>query len=181
MKIILINGPPRSGKDFAGRAIAAAIPGPTRIVKMAKELKERCHAAHRLINVHGEPFAHDTFEDNKDKPTAVFEGMTPREAYIAFSENWIKPTFGAAQLGRWLADDIDEFPCATHIVTDSGFTEEAMVLVQEFGAENITLLRVHRKGYDFSGDSRGYIDLPVRTLDLINDEAFKETLFDFFT
>ena len=53
-------------------------------------------------------------------------------------------------------------------LTDSGFVPEAVPIVKMFDAENCTLIRVHRKGCDFSGDSRSYIDLGVKTIDVEN-------------
>jgi len=44
-------------------------------------------------------------------------------------------------------------------VPDSGFREEAEAIVREAGAGDVLLVRLHRPGHGFSGDSRGYIDL----------------------
>jgi len=187
VKVILLNGPPRSGKDFAGRAICAWRAN-TRAAKMAKQLKERCHAAYLLMGG-GVPLPHDAFEDRKDIPLTEFDGMTPRQAYIAFSENWIKPTFGKGQLGIWLFREMQARADMWHpteltfVVTDCGFREEVAEIVRRVGKESVRLVRIHRKGYDFTNDSRSYVDLSdmgVQTDDIWNegDASFEMRLRD---
>ena len=53
-------------------------------------------------------------------------------------------------------------------ITDSGFGPEALPIIKMFDPENCTLIRVRRDGCDFSGDSRSYVDLPVKTIDVKN-------------
>ena len=173
-KIILLNGPPRSGKDFAGDLLRDETEDGA-IVKFAQILKERTHAFYDLCNpLTGKPYAHDRYEDCKDEPNDDFEGLTPREAYIAISEQYVKPVHGEKQFGIWLADEMrcyDDAHFSPLIVTDSGFRPEAEVLVEEFGAENIVLARIHREGCTFEGDARSYIDLAdlgVRCVDVPN-------------
>jgi len=183
MKLILLNGPPRSGKDFAGLKLQLGSPN-VKLFKMSKELKERCHAAYLLFGTDGRPLRHDWFESVKDEPREEFEGLTPREAYIAFSENWLKPTHGTGKLGEWLAEDILHWKTIlgdfTAVVTDCGFLHEVVPLVGEFGAENILLIRLHRVGYTFEGDSRSHIDLShmgVPCMDIDNTgEEFAENI-----
>tara|TARA_R110002167_G_C12707228_1_gene655097 strand:- start:11082 stop:11636 length:555 start_codon:yes stop_codon:yes gene_type:complete len=179
MQIIFLNGPPGCGKDHA-----ATVLGGFRM-KMAKELKERTHAACLLFDRNGRPRPHDFFEAVKDKPNALFGGSTPRAAYIAMSEGFIKPIFGDSALGMWLADSISNMahPANDFLITDSGFRGEAEEVVDRFGAPMCTLLRIHRAGYDYSNDSRGYIDLSdlgVRSADVDNlgDESFLTNLKD---
>tara|TARA_R110000796_G_C14524572_1_gene431228 strand:+ start:127 stop:708 length:582 start_codon:yes stop_codon:yes gene_type:complete len=176
MKIILLNGPPRSGKDYAGRVLLEHLPAGTPIVKMAKELKERTHALYRLVDEDG-PYPHDFYEAVKDTPLDEFEGITPRQAYIAVSELLIKPLHGDKQFGRWLCNYLERLEdegVSTVVVTDAGFLGECEVLVDNFGPENCLLARIHRVGYTFAGDSRSYLDLDhlqVQCQDINNDGA----------
>lgn len=177
MNIIFLNGPPGCGKDHA-----ATVLGGWRM-KMAKELKERTHAACLLFGVDGKPLPHDYFEAVKDVPRPEFGGSTPRQAYIAMSEGFIKVVFGESILGVWLADAISNMshPANDFLITDSGFRGEAEEIVGRFGPGMCTLVRIHRSGYDFSSDSRGYIDLSdlgVRVIDVDNpgDETFLTNL-----
>lgn len=179
-KVIFVNGPPRSGKDTAGDALEIILSASAVYThKLSKELKERCHAAYYACQLNMDPLPHDEFEDCKDEPLDVFEGLTPRQAYIAFSENWLKPTHGAAKLGEWLAGEMDDSILSEdspmqydryHIITDSGFSEECGPIIEKFGRENCILLRLHREGHTFEGDSRGYLDLDVgQALDVYNN------------
>lgn len=173
MKIVFINGAPRSGKDSAGNMIAAEAPGKWISTKFATEVKERCHAAYRLTEaIGGRPFQHGHFEYVKDEPSILFHGRSPREAYKALSEKFMKPLHGKDIFGRMLVDRIHQFnrrDIDGFVITDSGFVEEAVPVVKEFGADNCMLLRLHRKGFTFRGDSRSLINLiplGVKTYDV---------------
>lgn len=174
-RIILVNGPPRAGKDTAQEAVADSIR-----CKFAQIVKEGTHAA---FGLNPQVYPMDYFEDVKDQPQEVFFGRTPREAYISYSEDFMKPFTGDKQVfGKllakriedifnvWLDNDLTNLP---FIVTDSGFREEAEAIVEAFGAENVKLIRVHRDGCTFEGDSRDYIsldDLGVEEEDVVNDD-----------
>lgn len=170
MRIIFLNGPPRSGKDFGGNLITNNAARNLAPVKFATELKIRTHLFYKCFTDDGNVCPVDYFEEMKDAPLPQFEGLTPREAYIAMSEVYAKKMHGPKTFGKWLLDylipwtaDWDKDnplnPCDGFVITDSGFREEAEVLIDYYGAESCTLVRIHRLGHDFSGDSRGYIDL----------------------
>lgn len=181
--VVFVNGPPRSGKDVVGQILGVHAPGRRLVQKFAMEVKERAHAAFRIVDETGRPVAHDFFEDRKDYPLPEFMGISPRQAYIAFSEEFYKPLFGQSVFGDLLARRLEltlrfaqERKGFHHVpssftITDSGFKPEATPIVEMFDPENCTLLRVHREGCDFSGDSRDYIDLEdrgVRSIDVTN-------------
>jgi hypothetical protein len=174
-RLIFVNGPPRSGKDYAGVVLAQREDlGLTNMAKLSAILKERTHALYMLFDQGGKPLRHDFFEHTKDDPLPEFYGISPREAYIAVSERWMKPTHGQGVLGEWLVAKLRKHEAHmrarwTHIITDSGFTEEAAALVEAYGKDNCSLVRITREGYDFSSDSRSYIELDVPTFDVDND------------
>jgi len=174
MKIILINGPARSGKDSLAHAFSRfthEIGMKSEITKFALPLKEKAHA------LFGFPSApHDFFEGEKDVPQTYLFGKTWRQIYIAVSEQLFKPLFGQDIFGKLLCQEIDlleqiaredlEPEADFFLVSDSGFAAEARAVVDHFGADNILLVRLARDGYTFAGDSRGYISLPdVRTVE----------------
>jgi hypothetical protein len=171
-KVLLLNGPPRSGKDFGGGALVRDFDGTACVAKFAHVLKERTHAAYGVMH-HGRPAPHDWFETQKDSPVGEFLGRTPREAYIAFSEQFMKPLHGDNIFGRLLLADLRQGePHDLIVVTDSGFRSEAEVLVRFYGEHNVTHVRLHRPGRTFTGDSRTYIDLSdlgVTPIDIHND------------
>lgn len=106
--------------------------------------------------------------------------LTNREAMISFSEKWMKPVFGEDIFGRLcLARCRDqEMFYDRFVIDDSGFTPEAQYIISQVGAENCLLIRLHRPGCDFAGDSRSYIHLPVNSITLINDGPKPESMLD---
>lgn len=151
MKVLLLNGPPRAGKDTIGRMLQREIPG-SELFKFGEALKEMTH---RAILGHRAPA--DALEDRKDDPERGPEkGVTWRQAYIAMSEKFVKPLFGAGWFGKELAHSISwwaSYPGARlAIVTDSGFREEAAAL-RDAGHE-LARLVIWRRGCSFNGDSR---------------------------
>ena len=180
MKFLLVNGPPRSGKDTMGGVLERLALQQTPNVlstKLAKALKEMAHDA--LCPVKG--LDHWVFEAEKDKPRPDLYGRTWREVYIAFSEKFAKPLFGEGYWARVLLDEVDEadqdHPLDYVIVTDCGFQTEVGVIrewAEERGHE-VVLLKMHRAGCDFSKDSREYVTLngKGREMDVYNDSTIE--------
>ena len=183
VKVVFVNGPPCSGKDTVGDILFRCGSGRRLAQKFAMEVKERTHAAFRIVDKTGRPVPHDYFEKQKEVPLDCFLGLSPRQAYIEFSERFYKPLFGERIFGTLLARRLELTLLAAskqkffrHVpdaftITDSGFAEEAVPVVRMFDAENCTLIRVHREGCNFDSDSRSYIDLSslgVKTVDVEN-------------
>lgn len=164
MKIVFLNGPPRCGKDTAGNILQGS--AGYRVAKFAAILKERTHA------LYGKHLPHAAFESSKDQPQGFFLGATPRQAYIAVSERLMKPLHGEDVFGRLLLEHIRPMAVLrlTGVaITDSGFAAEAAPIVAWAGAAQCRLIRIHREGCTFNGDSRGYIELPgVPTVEVVN-------------
>ena len=143
--IIFLNGCPRSGKDMF--SLESSLEHGT--TWFAKVLKERAWAAFGL-NV---PWHY--FEDCKDVPHAWFNGATPREVMIAYSEDFIKPvTKNRAHFGEIVRDEIKTMSEDLIYIPDSGFKTEVQCVATEFGIENCLQVRLHRRGFTFAGDSR---------------------------
>jgi len=102
--------------------------------------------------------------------------LTPREAMIHVSEFMIKPTLGQDWFGRKRVQALINHPHRVFFDSSTGFKEELPPLIDVLGQENILLLRIRRKGFDFS-DSRGYIDDGVidNTFDVENIEGEEDT------
>lgn len=163
MKVILLNAPPRAGKDTGGDAILSFFGGEK--LKFSDPLKDGTHTAWGLS------VATDHFESRKDEPADEFGGITPRKAYIDHAEEYMKRLYGHDVYGKILARRITEYPQGTLIVVpDSGFAAEAAPVVERVGAENVLLIRIFRDGKDFSNDSRSYISLPgVQAVEIVNN------------
>lgn len=182
-KIIFLNAPPRAGKDTGARAIIAELRAAARadgkepsasysdIVGLAHELKELTHRAY------GMDVPHDFFEKIKGERLPAFQGRTPREAYIHFSETVMKPNFGQDIFGRLFLGRLARLKALGDdrviVVPDSGFASEAAPIIEEFGVQNVLLLKIDasRRNCTFDGDSRSYIDLPVKTVWVANERA----------
>lgn len=158
MRIVLLNGPPRAGKDTAARHLVERLAFAR--IGFADELKARAHLRHGLDP---EPF--DRFEAVKDQPLPDFGGLSPRQAYIEQSERIDKLAHGQGFYGcAWLARRARLHPASrTLVVPDSGFVPEARELIAAFGAASILLIRIHAaaRGCTYAGDSRSHIDLSV--------------------
>ncbi len=179
-KIILVNGPPRSGKDTVGDIIAKIAGGTP--VKFAASLKRATHAFFHALR---DDFSDDTlyvatrasindayYEQTKETSMPLFGGLTPREAYIGASETFLKPTFDNDVFGNILADQIERSDKKLFVVTDSGFQSEAEVMIRRFGLDNVKLIRLTRAPYTFEGDSRGYIALEASTYGIRNEGTY---------
>ena len=174
--IIFLNGPPRVGKDTVGKELVDQLDFAD-TYKISATLKRMTHGLYELDANRND---HDRFEDCKDEPLSIFRGLTPRQAYINVSELLIKPVHGDDALGRWLYEDhISYFGKGEDgVITDSGFRAEAIPIVEAVGANNCALVRLHRQGCSFKGDSRGYIslsDLGVLQFDVDNNGPAVET------
>lgn len=165
-RVILINGPPRAGKDTAAAALLASLPY-SEMFRLSGALKDATHALYGLRGCHT-----DAYESVKDQPLADFHGKVYRDALIEVSEQCVKPSLGRDFFGRVLVSRIRRAAGMRFaVVPDSGFDYEAAPVVRAVGAANVLLLRIHREGFDFSRDSRSYIELPgVATLDLWNTD-----------
>ena len=106
----------------------------------------------------------------KDQKQASFMGMSPREAYIWYSEEVMKPKFGNQVFGQMaLLDMLDCGAQKIVVFSDCGFDYETAPIVDFVGAKNCMLVHIERPGYSYAGDSRGTIWLDgVQTIDVNN-------------
>jgi hypothetical protein len=165
-KIVLLNGPPGSGKDTLGNHAADYIPY-ANTYKFAEAVKLGTHA---LYGMPGLP--RDWFETTKEIPQACFDGLTPRQAYIHYSEKVVKPIFGQQWFGKMLVRQLEREDTELALITDSGFWSEIEPLMDAFGKDNVLLIRIHAedRGKTFAGDSRSYIHTHMlKSIDLHNN------------
>jgi len=179
--LILLNGPPRCGKDTAAKIIAERSVMRTFPAKFASMLKSGAQAA---LGLNPDPAA---FEAVKDDPQGYLNDHTWRQVWIKHSEEYMKPLYGDSIFGALLGaalrdmyarDDFKGPVPGIVTVSDSGFRGEAEELLHTttwgddealFQHENVILVRLHRTGCTFEGDSRGYISLATEHVPLSAD------------
>lgn len=162
LRILLLNGPPRSGKDTIAGLLGAGTTnesGKTICnVKFADPLYRYLRTMYNL------PM--DYCEKHKDKPHTVFGGLTIRQHIIDFSEEFLKPTFGQDIYGRVVARRIKNHYKMndTIICTDTGFIDEVNGLIAELDWMDIQfkikMIHLMRDQKTFYNDSRDYVDHP---------------------
>lgn len=160
MQWVLINGPPGCGKDTLVNGLAAYIQ--FMHLKVSSPLKRMLAA---MLNV-------DTrwIEENKDEKVKLLGNITVRQALIDMSEKYMKPLYGEDVMGR-IASDVGRYSASRLTITsDSGFTVESERIIYNAGKINCIIIRVHRDGCTFDGDSRGWMpDGLCWTYDIYND------------
>lgn len=169
-KIILVNGPPRAGKDTVSRILNDAINISSR---RFAEIRKFTYPLDRVLrgvveaSYLGQKYTFEQVrEDLKDQPV-LHDGSTPRQFLIKLSEELFKPAGGPTVLGRWAAVDIETSPCPdpslrTIIFSDSGFYQEVYGLqgaLTTITPDEIVVVQVHRDGCSFENDSRAWLDL----------------------
>lgn len=155
-KAILFNGPPGCGKDTVVDHLGNTFLE-VEARKFATHVKGGTHAILGLFDTLGRPAAHNAFEDCKNEPRDEFNGMSPRQAYIWFSEEVMKPKFGKGVFGQIEARKLNCEAPDLYAFSDSGFAEEAREVVKVLGPDRVFLVNIFRDGHTFEGDSRGYI------------------------
>lgn len=153
-KIVILNGPPKSGKD----TIYEVLDNYSSFKH--KEFKAGLYPiVAGIIGMDLAKFMQLYLTDRNWKETFTFLGFTIRELMIFASEVVMKPKFGKAVFGNLAANSISEaeFLHKGILFTDGGFIEELAPLADKFGVENIIVVRLHRAGYTFGGDSRAYL------------------------
>jgi hypothetical protein len=155
-QIIILNGPPRSGKDLLASHLVELHKPYVIHIKFANELKKITHRFYNTPDQH--PAAYESLKDQK---LTEFLGLTPRQAYINISEGYIKRFHGKDFFGLQLIGEIKRHPYHDNnvfVVSDGGFGEEVEPLLNNFNPRQITIVQIHRPGCSFDGDSRQYID-----------------------
>lgn len=162
MRIIVFNGPLGSGKSTAARFLAGWLKQSGANVITDSFAAPMKHLISTLLGA-------KYMEMPKDVPVAELRGDSVRQFLIWFSEEVIKPRYGADFFGRMLlyralryADNLPDYV----VVDDSGFDAE-------FGpvSEDATLIRVVREGCSYVGDSRGYLTVKNPDYVLLNNKG----------
>lgn len=166
--LIGLSGPPRSGKDSVGVALAKIIRArhPVTVCVRALSMPMR-KTIYAMI---GKEYTLEHYETTKDVPLPELGGKTIRQAMIALSEEHVKPLYGAGFWGRALLNTLPmEGGTRVIIVTDMGFDAEVDVFVEAFGADHCLWPQIVRPHHDFTNDSRSYVGRPDQRVAIINE------------
>lgn len=183
-KIVILNGPPGSGKDSLGNLLATGMNAKQQEFKAPLY---RFGAA--MLNIALPQFLF-LYQDRtwKEAKRPELMGMSIRDLFIWYSEEVIKPKFGKAWFGVQACNSSNIFDWVNHGIyfTDGGFIEELAPLVERFGADNFIIARIHRDGCNFASDSRRYLedqelkDIGVNTVFDLDNNGTKMELYEQF-
>lgn len=167
MKLIITNGPPRSGKDTLCNLIRENITDQDLIPLSYKKTLYVGVARRYGLSVEA------VFQMNadtliKDEPSPLFEGKSVRQALIYESEEVIKKELGpqgvAIQTFKLLEEEYgkERLKDAVLYCSDGGFNSELNAAYDFFGigVEDVYIIRMLREGCSFEGDSREFLDHP---------------------
>lgn len=166
--VIIFNGPPGSGKDHAADLVAD-------LFEQSKHLRFKDHlfkCTMTLFNVTEEEFFEKYNDrDQKEEPTCLLRGMSPREAMIFTSEEVVKPIFGKDYFGQIAAENL---VYGVNAFSDGGFVEELGPVYNECDG-NMLIVQLHCSWSNFDNDSRLYVDefKNVPIVKLFNDSTLE--------
>jgi hypothetical protein len=146
MKVILLNGPPESGKDTIAHVLETLI-GESAVLKFAQPIIDHMQSTYGVSCVDGE---------DKNQPCEALGGKSRRQYAIDWSEDWIKPRFGVDWFGRQALAAATSSRAEVVVFSDSGFIDESIPVVKALGLHNCIQVRLTRPGCDFSNDSRSH-------------------------
>lgn len=151
-KVIILNGPAGCGKDTLARALVE--------MGFAKGTTRFKNPMFNIALAALGPDAYHDFLDGyddrarKEKPEDFLNGLSRRQFMIAISEQFVKPVFGDDYFGKYLSGNLPDGG-EVFVVSDGGFASEVTPIVA--AGHDVQIVRLHRDGYTFIGDSRGYL------------------------
>lgn len=159
--VIILNGPPGCGKDT-----------------IAEEMRDtlgfhKCRFKEPMFTIAlaasgiSEEDWWSRYNDRslKEEPWDRLGGLSCRKFLIKISEEWIKPMFGQNAFSKLAFSQVKP---GVSVFSDGGFPDEFSEMVSEFGRRNVKLVRLHREGYSFEGDSRDYLHGEILGVDVID-------------
>ncbi|KKN03634.1 hypothetical protein LCGC14_1105620 [marine sediment metagenome] len=148
--IILLNGPPNSGKDTAANFIVKILPQVNH-AKLSRPLKAA------VINIFD--LSSGTlrfFNEDSDLESPFLFGDTYRKVQTDLFHH-LEAQYGPDILARMFIRYAKKNIAAKYIVlSDCGRTVEAQALVDHFGKAEVILIQLTRRGCNFGNDIREY-------------------------
>jgi hypothetical protein len=202
LKVVVFNGPPRSGKGVIAKYLTEGINTEYNSIPafhmefkdelfkvcanfLGKSVKgflskydERCEDAVNAAPLESLPEWYKDYTGTINQ-RVVNTQYSKREFLIHVSENVIKPSFGNSAFGNALVNNLPEEGYV--FISDSGFKDELQPVINRVGEDNALVVRINREGCTFEGDSRNYLepemfDNKVKFMDVTNNETEEQFL-----
>lgn len=176
-KLLLLNGPPSSGKDTVARALKnyAVMRGLKARNIVLMKLADPIKNAYPSLLGKTNSAELDLLKD--EEYLGVKRGI--RKLQISLSEDCMKPLFGQDIFAKILTKRIaclhSDVLC---VISDTGFTNEYKYLFHRTPRNNFLTLRLHRGNTTYEGDSREYVHGDV-DIDLLPQYRIKDINNDF--
>ena len=169
-RTIILNGPPRSGKDTIAEYISDKF-GYTRASFKEPLIDSTCF----YYGVDRDWFM-NRYEEDKEVRQENLNGLSRRQALIHVSENVMKPQRGKGIFGEMLAASMVASENKKFVFSDGGFPEEFLEIKKY--DPNVVLVHLYRPGCDFSNDSRDYIpSMLANNFFVIQNDILEKTKF----
>jgi hypothetical protein len=164
---IIFNGPPRSGKDTAKDSVARWLKDNYRDTYVANitfsDLMKSSLPI--LYGIDIDEWNERYNSDAKDEPWDKLFGWSQRQILISYAEEQLKRIHGTDVFPRLLKNKIEstmkrvwqEHRQQCVFLMDVGFDEEFKEFTEMVGKDRCMLIKIERKGCNFSHDSRKYI------------------------
>jgi hypothetical protein len=162
-KFYILNGPPGIGKD----TIAKYVTDHDNTFKQLEFKSGLYVATAERYGVDKSWFKRVAVDRIlKETPLSLLGNISPREAMIDTSENYIKPKFGKEYFGRALVRASEEHPVDNFVISDGGFVEEALAIIE--AGHTVHVIQLRHPNFNYNNDSRDYVVVPGAYLHSIN-------------
>ena len=156
-KVIILNAPPRSGKDTIAKLLAVQFGAEPAMFKASMFKIVQAMIGDRNFVRFMEVYETDAKGTER---LDFLGGKTCREMMIWVSEDVVKPVFGKRHFGNLSAESLENRPESLYVFSDGGFPDEIESLLD--AGHQVNIFRLYRTGFDFSKDSRDYIHMNDR-------------------
>ena len=179
MIVVILNGPPRSGKDviakehmFEKRSVKRQL---INLVFSMFNINRKAWDARYTTQKDGVWLKEVPWEVLPKNPVTNYH-FSQRELLIYVSEEVMKPHFGKNYFGKFAAEQV--VMSGMHsIFADGGFYEEVDEISKV--ADQVLLVHLSREGCDWGKDSRNYVHIErdnIRTIELENNGTVPEAV-----
>lgn len=169
MAVIVLNGPPASGKDICCDYLKDN--GYIHI-EFKKQLFQDVI---KYYGVDEEWFFEGYTREGKDQKEYLLKGKSRREALIHVSENIQKVKYGQDYYGFVAASGMDTDK--NYCISDGGFVPELSHIINKFGKGDVQFIRLYRDGCNYLADSRRYIKFDLVLKEFVLGHASDTTLY----